>query len=75
MYQNFGLNRKRSIHKCEMTSEKKISRKRLSEEKNCMQHKCNRKLMGKKGEKNPAHQIARKKYSLWPEIDPLPLNS
>ena len=29
---------------------KKISCKRLSEEKNCMQHKCNRKLMGKKGE-------------------------
>ena len=25
-----------------------------------MQHKCNRKLMGKKGEKYPAHQIARK---------------
>ena len=28
--------------------------------------------MGKKGEKNPAHQIARKKYSLWPEIDAHP---
>ena len=40
---------------------KKISCKRLSEEKNCMQHKCNRKLMGKKGKKYPAHQIARKK--------------
>ena len=26
-----------------------------------MQHKCNRKLMGKKGKKYPAHQIARKK--------------
>ena len=41
--------------------EKKISCKRLSEEKNCMQHKCMRKLMGKKGKKYPAHQIARKK--------------
>ena len=30
-------------------------------EKNCMQHKCNRKLMGEKGKKYPAHQIARKK--------------
>ena len=29
--------------------EKKNSCKRLLEEKNCMQHKCNRKLMGKKG--------------------------
>ena len=28
---------------------KKISCKRLSEEKNCMQHKCSRKLKGKKG--------------------------
>ena len=45
--------------------EKKNSCKRLSEEKNCMQHKCNTKLMGKKGEKYPAHQIlqmARKKF-------------
>ena len=40
---------------------KKISWKRLSEEKNCMQHKCNRKLMGKKGKKYPAHQIAIEK--------------
>ena len=47
---------------------KKISCKRLSEEKNCMQHKCNRKLMGKKGKKIPANQIARKKNSWWPEI-------
>ena len=31
---------------------KKISCKPLSEEKNCMQHKCNRKLKGKKREKN-----------------------
>ena len=30
---------------------KKISCKRLSEEKNCMQHKCYRELMGKKGKK------------------------
>ena len=38
--------------------------KRLSEEKNCMQQKCNRKLMGKKGgKKYTAHQIARKKHS------------
>ena len=29
-----------------------------------MQHKCNRKLMGKKGKKYPAHQIARKKKFL-----------
>ena len=28
---------------------KKSSCKRLSEENNCMQHKCNRKRMGKKG--------------------------
>ena len=31
--------------------EKKNCCKRLSEEKNCMQHKCNRKLMGKKVKK------------------------
>ena len=42
---------------------KKISCKRLSEEKNCMEHKCNRKLIGKKGKKYPAHQIATKKHS------------
>ena len=47
---------------------KKISFKRLSEEKNCMQHKCNRKLIGKKGKKYPAHQITRKQNSWWPEI-------
>ena len=47
---------------------KKNSCKRLSEEKNFMQHKCKRKLMGKKGEKYSAHQIARKKNSWWPEI-------
>ena len=29
--------------------------------KNCMQHKCNRELVGKKGKKYPAHHIARKK--------------
>ena len=47
-----------------MKSLLKISCKRLSEEKNCMQHKCNRKLMEKKqGKKYPAHQIARKKSS------------
>ena len=26
--------------------------------KNCVRHECNRKLMGKKGKKYPAHQIA-----------------
>ena len=51
--------------------EKKYSCKRLSEEKNCMQHKCNRKLVGKKGEKYPAHQIARKKF-LVTRNHPLP---
>ena len=57
---------------------KKIFCKRLSGEKNCMQQKCNRKLMGKKGKKYPAHQIARKKNSWWAEINhplPLPLKS
>ena len=49
---------------------KKISCERLSEESNCMQHKCNRKLMGKKGKKYPANQIARKKNSWWTEISP-----
>ena len=37
---------------------KNISCKSLSEEKICMQHNCNRKLMGKKGKKYPAHQTA-----------------
>ena len=45
--------------------EKKNTCKRLTEETKCMQHKCNRKLMGKKkGKKYPAHHIARKKESL-----------
>ena len=39
--------------------EKKISCECLSEEKNCVQHKCNRKLMGKKG----------KKISCSPDLD------
>ena len=41
--------------------QKKNPASRLSEEKNYMQHKCNRKLMGKKGKKYPAHQIFGKK--------------
>ena len=52
--------------------EKKYSCKRLSEEKNYMQHKCNRKLVGKKGEKYPAHQIARKKILGDQKSPPLP---
>ena len=40
----------------------------LVERKKCMQHKCNRELMGKKGKKYPAHHIAGKKNSWWPEI-------
>ena len=51
---------------------KKIPRKRLSEGKNCMQHKCNRKLMGKKGKKHLAHHIARKKFSMTRNDPPLP---
>ena len=44
---------------------KKISCKRLSEEKNCMQHKCNiESLWGRKGKIYPAHQTARKKKFL-----------
>ena len=62
---------------------KKISFKRSSEEKNCMQHKCNRKLMGKKNRKKyPSQEIARKKVfddqkSLPPppqELNGRPLN-
>ena len=41
--------------------EKKSFCKRLSEEKKCMQHKCNRTLMEKK---YPAHQIAGRKKIL-----------
>ena len=51
---------------------KKISCKRLSEEKNCMQHKCNRKLMEKKGKKYPTHQIARKKFLMTRNHPPPP---
>ena len=52
---------------------KKISCKRLSEEKNCMQHKCNSKLMRKKRGKNilPT-RLPEKKNSWWPEITPPP---
>ena len=51
---------------------KKKHASRLSEEKNYMQHKCNRKLMGKKGKKYPAHQIARKKILDDQKSHPLP---
>ena len=51
---------------------KKISCKGLSEEKNCMEHKCNRKLIGKKGKKYPAHQIASKKKFLMTKNHPPP---
>ena len=40
--------------------------------KNCMQHKCNRKLMGKKGNKYPAHQIAIGKKFLMTRNHPHP---
>ena len=43
--------------------EKKNSCKRLSEEKNCMQHKCNRKLVGKKGKKVSCPPDCSKKNS------------
>ena len=53
---------------------KNISCKRLSEGKNCMQHKRNRKLMGKKREKRyPAHHIARKKKFLMTRNHPIEL--
>ena len=47
---------------------KKISCKRLTEENNCMQHKCNRKPMGKKGKNIPPTRLLEKKNSWWPEI-------
>ena len=51
---------------------KKNSRERLSEEKNCMQHKCHKKLMGKKGKKISCPPDCYKKNSWWPEITPPP---
>ena len=36
-----------------------------------MQHTCSRKLMGKKGKKYPAHQIARKKFLMTRNHSPL----
>ena len=44
-----------------MKSLLKISCRRLSEEKNCMQHKCNKELKGKKGKKISCPPDARKK--------------
>ena len=42
--------------------EKKNPASTCRKKKNCMQHKCNRKIMGKKGKKKyPAHLIAGKK--------------
>ena len=53
--------------------EKKNSRKRLSEGKNCMQHKCNRKLMGKKGKKNILPTtLLEKKFFMTRNDPPLP---
>ena len=37
-----------------------------------MQDKYNRKLMGKKGKKYPAHKIARKKILDYPKFPPPP---
>ena len=51
---------------------KKISCKRLSEEKNCMQHKCNKELMGKKGKKNILPTILLEKKILDDQKSPTP---
>ena len=52
---------------------KKNSCKRLSEEKNCMQHKCSRKLMGRKGKNNilPT-RLLEKKILMTRNHPPLP---
>ena len=47
---------------------KKISCKRLSEEKISCSTNVIESLWEKKGKKYPAHHIARKKNSWWPEI-------
>ena len=51
---------------------KKISCKRLSEEKNCMQHKCNKELKGKKREKNILPTILLEKKILDDQKSPTP---
>ena len=51
--------------------EKKNSCKRLLEEKNCMQHKCNRKLMGKKGKNILPTRMLEKKI-LDDQKSPMP---
>ena len=51
---------------------KKNSCKRLSEEKNCMEHKCNRELMGKKGKKNILPTILLEKKILDDPKSPTP---
>ena len=50
----------------------KISCKRLSEEKNCMQHKCNRKLMGKKGQQISCPPDCYRKKILDDQKSPTP---
>ena len=56
-----------------MKSLLKISCRRLSEEKNCMQHKCNRKLMEKKNrEKNILPIRLLKKKALDDQKSPTP---
>ena len=51
---------------------KNISCKRLSEGKNCMQHKRNRKLMGKKGKKDILPTILLEKKILDDQKSPKP---
>ena len=55
-----------------MKSLLKISRRRLSEEKNCMQHKCNRELMEKNREKNILPIKLLKKKVLDDQKSPTP---
>ena len=55
-----------------MKSLLKISCRRLSEEKNCMQHKCNRKLMEKNREKNNLPIKLLKKKVLDDQKSPTP---
>ena len=49
---SWDLYKKTRARKFYLRADHLTSWRRLSEEKNCMQHKCNRKLMGKKGKKN-----------------------
>ena len=55
-----------------MKSLLKISCRRLSEEKNCMQNKCNRKLMEKNREKNILPIKLLKKKVLDDQKSPTP---